>query len=163
MSHKENVIMHWHPMLVHFPITLVFVWPFVDIVGLALKNRTLNVLAIVLLSLAVVTSLIAGSTGEIDAHAALDMGYSASVLKQHTFLADIFPWIMFGVLVVRLLGGFWWPKRGGALLGVILGILCCPLVAYIGYTGGQLVYEHGVGVETHNPTEAKEVKEQPAH
>ena len=147
--------MHWHPMLVHFPITLVIIWPFIDVVGLILNLRSLNILAIVLLGLAVVSSLAAATTGEVDEHAAIDLGYSHELLQPHTFLADLFPWVMFAVLVIRILGSVWWGKQGGAWLGIILGFCCCPLVAYIGYTGGQLVFEKGIGVNKDAPKPTK--------
>lgn len=132
-----------HPMVIHFPIALSFLWPMVDAIGLALGRPDVSKVGAGLLALAVPAALVATVTGQAAYEAALARGYAVEVLDQHADWAALIPWALLVVLAVRTLG----VRRAGTkahLLAIILGALVSGLVAVSGYEGGQL--SHGIGV-----------------
>lgn len=137
--------MSWHAAAVHLPLTLAVVWPWVDLFGVVLKRRDVSATAFGLLLLAAAASLVATATGQSEYDAAYAASVSVEVLDRHADVASLVPWVLIGLSAAR----GWGPSRGGrgghwGSLG--LGFAASVMIVYVGHTGGQLVYEHGVGV-----------------
>ncbi len=136
-----------HPAAVHMPLVLVILWPVIDAIGLKLKSVHLMRLGLALLVLGALMSVVATATGQAAFDEALAHGVDAALLRTHTADADMMPWALLALAALRA----WVPTKFGARghAGVI--VLALPLCAFavgVGNSGGELVYEHGVGVWT---------------
>ena len=133
-------------MAVHLPIALVMVWPLVDAAGLALGKSDVSWVGVALLVAAVPTALFATVTGQAAYDAGIAAGFSAEMLDAHAQDADLVPWLLLVVLVVRTAG----VKKLGRpahLVALIAGLGLAGFLYVVGSSGGDLVYTHRVGVE----------------
>ena len=76
---------------------------------------------------------------------AIANGVAPAVLDQHASKADLVPWLLLVLAVLRV-GGvrkLGRPAQIGAIAG---GIALAIFVIVVGNSGGTLVFEHGVGV-----------------
>jgi uncharacterized membrane protein len=134
-----------HPLAIHMPLALIFLWPLVDGLGLKLNSPHLMRLGLAMLGAAVLFALFATATGQAAFEAAVEAGVEPKLLRTHTDDADRVPWILLAVLGARA----WLPKKlghRGHAFALLLGLLVWPVAFGVGRTGGALVYEHGVGV-----------------
>jgi uncharacterized membrane protein len=135
-----------HPLAVHFPIVLAFVWPVLDLVGLLTKRDDISRVALGILVTAVISSLFATVTGQAAFDLAIEAGISPELLNSHADDASLIPWLLLLVLVVRTVGVLKLGKRGH-IAAIAAGFAACFLVYRAGETGGALVYRHGIGVD----------------
>lgn len=136
--------MNWHAAMVHVPIGLALVWPWVDLAGFFTQTSAVGWTAVALLGVAVVSSMAATATGQAEYDAAVQAGESLEVLDSHASLAQVVPWALLGLLALRLWGPTRWGPTG-QVVGAVVGVLASGLVLYVAHSGGQLVYVHGVG------------------
>lgn len=139
-----------HPVAIHLPLVLVFLWPVVDGLGLRLRSPHLQRLGLALLALAAVSSLFATATGQAAFDVAVAQGTDPALLRTHTDNADLMPWIFMVLTALRA----WLPSKWGArghAAAVALGVCVVPLAFVVGQSGGKLVYQHGVGVQAGQP------------
>ncbi len=139
-----------HPVAIHLPLVLVFLWPVVDGLGLRLNSPHLQRLGMGVLVLAAVSSLFATATGQAAFDAAVAQGADPALLRTHTDNADLMPWILMALTALRAWLPTKWGTRGHAA-AVLLGVCLVPLAFVVGQSGGKLVYEHGVGVQVGEP------------
>ena len=136
----------WHPMAVHLPIAMILLWPVIDALGLLLKRTDLCGLALGLLCTAAVVSLFATATGQFAYDAAVAEGFDRRLLDTHADYANLVPWLLLMLAAARA----WLPGRLGRIghgLTIALGAAAGAFIVVVGATGGDLVYEHGVGVK----------------
>lgn len=136
--------MSWHAAAVHLPLALGVVWPFFDAAGLALGRVDLSRAAVGLLVLALIGSFVATATGQGEYDAAVRAGVSLERLDRHANGASTVPWVFMALVGVRM----WLPTRlgpAGAWGGMLLGLAGAALLLWVGHSGGELVYTHGVG------------------
>lgn len=134
-----------HPVAIHLPLVLIFLWPLVDGLGLWTKSVALQRLALGLLVLAGVSAIAATATGQAAFDVAAAQGVDPKLMRTHTEDADVVPWLVLAVAAARA----WLPTKLGAkgqAVALVLGVALWPFVIGVGSTGGALVYEHGVGV-----------------
>ena len=134
-----------HPLAIHMPLALIFLWPVVDGLGLKLNSPHLMRLGLALLVAAVLLALFATATGQAAFDEAVRRGVDPKLLRSHSDDADRVPWLLLAVLAARV----WLPKKlahRGHALALLLGLLTWPIAFGVGQSGGRLVYEHGVGV-----------------
>ena len=136
-----------HPIVVHFPIVLGALLPFLAILlWWAIKkwHWTPKVWALVsavalVYSLSAVTAV---QLGEVDEEK-VEKVISEEVIEEHEEAGELIPWLA-GTLFLVSLGGLTKKYSHHAKVAMIIfslfGIL--PLVN-AGHTGGELVYEHG--------------------
>ena len=136
----------YHPVTVHFPIVLLLLWPILDGLGLWLKKEDLCYVATGLLALALVSALIATITGQAAFDLALAEGYDPALLEKHTLDADIVPWLVLVVALVRSAGVHKFGKKAHAL-AILMGFCVSGFLLSVAHEGGDLVYAHGVGVQ----------------
>lgn len=149
---------HIHPMLVHFPITLLLLAVLIDFLVLIRKQNLaasgcLSTSGFYVLLLAAVGAIAAASFGDIALDRAVELGFDKSPLEEHEELGLAALWIMLGLagwqLVARwrkmpLYGTAGWVFFALALIGS--GVLLAAA-----YHGGELVYALGVNVAPVRP------------
>jgi uncharacterized membrane protein len=137
---------NWHPMIVHFPIALLTLSVVVDLGALLTGHRGWHRMAYAL--------VIAGTLG---AAAAVISGNDAAVPHRDSSLAEVvaehedfatavlitFLATSLGRLPLFLRSRHGWPLN----LWIVLAFLGCGLLWLTSLHGGELVYEHGIGVQ----------------
>ncbi|MGF1510253.1 MAG: DUF2231 domain-containing protein [Myxococcota bacterium] len=137
-----------HPAVVHLPIGAVLLYPWFELARSLTGQRILSLAALAVLAVALLGSMVASATGEAAYEAAVETGFSHELLGGHEEYAEMLPWALIVVLGVRLvLERRWGPSPRAGWLGFGLGLVLTGYVTWVGYTGGTLVYEHGVGVQ----------------
>ncbi|CDX56266.1 conserved membrane hypothetical protein [Mesorhizobium plurifarium] len=145
-------IQHVHPILVHFPIVLIYTLVIIDIAALAGSNAvtmrsgvgTISTFVAVAAGLFAVVTWLFGGMALDYAEAA---GFRSEIAEIHEGLGTISAFTFLGWGVIRL--ALWVRNRElGTLVFAIpaIEIAGAALVTATGYYGGQLVYDLGVNV-----------------
>ncbi|NCA75410.1 MAG: DUF2231 domain-containing protein [Alphaproteobacteria bacterium] len=137
---------HFHPMMVHFPIAIITVGFFADMLGLLIrKEKCLSRMGYWLEVIGMITALIAYATGYFFT-TPMD-GEAGQMRDQHEFFATltligIFVATMFRILIRRL------KKEDATLkyLSLILFFISFAFVSFTGYLGGRLVIDFMIGL-----------------
>lgn len=135
-----------HPMVVHFPIALMFTATLVDLVGLGLKRAEIATMGFALETLGLVSLAAAAAAGWISEHAVVITNPAVRALLSAHKRDAVLTSLVFGVVwLFRAarhrrfgLGASWL-----ALAGMVAGLALLSITSSL---GGSLVYEHGVGV-----------------
>ena len=148
-----------HPLIVHFPIALLFAAALVDVVSLGIRRQypAVRHAAVGLYVLGAVAAVVTFFTGR-SASDGVDLPVSAvSAVNAHSDWALWVVWVFGLYALVRLGVAFW--KRGGDLVVhlplALVGVAALFLVQQTAERGAKLVYLYGVGVqavEIENPT-----------
>lgn len=138
-----------HPLIVHFPIALTFIFPILALLFAYLikinKMTPKAWLIIVGIQLAVVISgYIALETGETEEHT-VEKVVSKKLIHQHEEAAEIF--VGSAVLTLVLSIGVFFIRKElqfPVKVGIaIFGLISCYLAYKTSGLGGELVYKHG--------------------
>ncbi|TJV07475.1 MAG: hypothetical protein E5Y12_00610 [Mesorhizobium sp.] len=145
-------VQHIHPMLVHFPIVLIYTLVVIDLVALARGNTVTKRSGAGTIStfIALVAGAFAIGTwfyGGLALDHAEAAGFSSDIAEIHESLGGItaFAFLIWGL--VRL--GLWVRNRELRLLTIAIPLIeigGAILVTATAYYGGLLVYELGVNV-----------------
>lgn len=145
-----------HPLVIHFPIALLFVAPLLIVIGLALKSgrRAYLFSALVLMVIGTVTTFVAVSTGEAAGELADGVGSVGAMLERHEELAEttravftVLTLLFAGILVVpalmkrQLQGALFYVAHGVFLVAYVAGM---AQLANTAHEGGMLVHQAGV-------------------
>jgi uncharacterized membrane protein len=139
-----------HPLVVHFPIALLFTAVGLDVVGWALGcNRSLRSVATALYVLGTLAIVAAYFTGRAAAETVWLPGMAHAAVKEHWDWAFRTVWFFTILTAVRLV--LLWrvradPRPALIVLLTVVGLLGVVLLGETGDRGGRLVYRHGVGV-----------------
>jgi uncharacterized membrane protein len=131
-----------HPAIVHFPIALLIVSVALDACGVVFRRLSLTqagFYTLILGSLSAAAAVLSGPE-----HAAKDAA-SLTILHRHELFAALMVLcclILVGMRLGNVSGLYGTGVIGYLALGGVL-IVCIVLT---GYFGGQMVYDHGVGV-----------------
>lgn len=164
-----------HPIIVHFPIALLFTSVALDILALFLRRAGLVATSSWCLLLGVIGALAAGITGEISSRVTIKSPQVAALVDTHQHVAILSGVIFSFVLVLRVVwlsphilrwlkpkipalavvDGKWreimpmlyLPRTPRGLIAVYLAVSIFGLVllGITGYLGGVLVYDYGLG------------------
>lgn len=146
-----------HPLAVHFPIGVILIYPWVELTAAITRQAAYGFVAIGLLVAGTIGSMVASATGEAAFEHAVEKGFSVELLESHEEWSEATPWVFIVVLAFRL---FLSKKtRFGAWAGFGLGLAAVAFVVQVGRTGGELVYQHGVGVKGFAPKAAAPASE----
>ena len=146
-----------HPLIVHFPIALLFIAPLFVILGMALgplKGRPFLVSALILMVLGTGSIFLAVETGEAAREVVESTSTVRAVLQQHQDLAEATE-VLFTLLTVVFAVLLYAPRLLRRELGlrVIVALLAVFLLLYItgalflvktAHQGARLVHEFGV-------------------
>lgn len=146
-------IQHIHPMLVHFPIVLIFLVAGAETVAVALggdvTGRTpMGNFATGLIVVAALAAIAAFFFGDIALTYAENGGFESDVAEIHEALGRMVAISVSIWAVVR--AAMWWRDtrmaRPWAFLIPVVSIAGAGLVTWTAYYGGQLVFDLGVNV-----------------
>ena len=135
-----------HPMLVHFPIALLFASVLFDVGSHVLKRDGLREGALWLLGLGLVGGIGSVITGGLAEHAAEKAGVAESLIETHEALAYVTLGIMAFLFLYRLLLRNRFSTMAFVLY-LVVAMSGLAAVSATGHTGGNLVYEHSVGMK----------------
>ncbi len=136
-----------HPILVHFPIALLFVSVFFDLLGATLSRDSFREGALWLLGLGLTGGIAAAIAGGLAEETAEKAGIAESLIETHETWAQVTLVIMAILLLSRLLLRNRFSTRTFAAYLAVATVGLLTLIA-TGHTGGDLVYKHGAGVTT---------------
>lgn len=138
-----------HPLIVHFPISLLAAAAIVDLAGLFWRrSKGLRLSAVLLYGAGAVGALAAYITGNRAADSVNVPTEAISTLNTHQDLA-LYTLIFFGIYAAVRVALFLMERDLAVALRalvVLVGIGGQALVWQTGEHGGELVFEHGVGV-----------------
>lgn len=145
-----------HPLVVHFPIALMFVAPLLVALAVVCRKRAATWLAAgaLIMVLAAVGAWLATSTGSAAEDFAERMPGAKAILEEHEELGETTQYFAFALAGALVLGtvAFWrWGER--APRGVVVGLGLVYLIASgagvlvaanAAHQGGRLVHEVGI-------------------
>ena len=138
---------HLHAMIIHFPIALLMAGFFSEVIALFIKKEFFSQAAFYLLILGALGATAAYLTGGY-AGEGIEEGPLKNPMELHEEAATITLWLaiitaLFRAVIFYFKYNRFWVKW----LGIILFTALVGSVARTGYLGGQLVYNHGAGVQ----------------
>ncbi|MEE9431119.1 MAG: DUF2231 domain-containing protein [Melioribacteraceae bacterium] len=143
-----------HPLIIHFPIVLLFSFVGLEILNLFLKKKYLITISHVLLFIAVITSLAATLTGNLAMQEVIDKITNKDIIEaieKHEEFASLTLWYFFTLLIIKT---YLVLKKKFAhklqYLFVIFALVGLYLIFTAAKLGGVLVYKFGVGTELFN-------------
>lgn len=146
-------IQHMHPMMVHFPIVLVYLVAGFELIAVTLgrtvTGRTASGnLAVGLLALAAVAAVVAFYLGDVALSFAEAGGFESDIAEIHETLGK---YVAISLVVWALVRGvLWWRNiqvaRPVAYVFPVISLAGAALVTWTAYYGGQLVFDLGVNV-----------------
>ena len=93
-----------HTKLIHFPIALLVIYPFIELLFLITKKEYFNKTAFLFLSMGVVTLLFAAVSGnQAFESVAVWTDSSKNIFEQHQYYANISVWFFAALLVLRFI------------------------------------------------------------
>lgn len=138
----DQLTIHWHPVVVHFPIALLLTALILQAAGLCWQKESWQEAAMTIYLIAALILPVVVRTGSFEME---HLKLHHPVAEWHEELGEILLWTVLGSLPV--LGGIhlWRRKWFPAAFLVVLAA-AGVLVGLTAYNGGRLVYEYGVGV-----------------
>jgi len=140
-----------HPAVVHFPIVFILVGA--ALAGAAVVCKRLALLAFVCLTLGVAGAVIAVETGHKEKRdeIAVPEGEGRRVLQKHEKDGEATRnWALGAAILagLALLSERQWPRlrKTIAVLASVAALLAVVRLVEAGRTGGELVYQYGVGL-----------------
>jgi uncharacterized membrane protein len=135
-----------HPIVVHFPIALLFTAVLFEFLGLLKRRDEYRRFGHWLLMLGMVAGLVAAGFGWWGEGAVKAAGVPGEAIDRHESFA-VASLIAFGLLLIfRRWARDRWSPRGRAIY-LALAVAGLLLLAATGYFGGDLVYRYGAGVQ----------------
>lgn len=144
-----------HPLVIHFPIALLFAAGLVDAIGLLFKTKPMwknaAFLLYILGALAAVGALFSGKQAADSVFLATEAN---AILTEH---ADLGHWVVYffgGYALIRAIVFFAKldDRMGLRFMVFLIGLGGLALVWFTADHGGQLVYQYGVGVQAVDTT-----------
>lgn len=142
----QEILSHIHPIIVHFPIALIIIATCYDLFWVITKRRLSPKKGFWLWAIAFISAWIAIGTGpEHDARG------NTNVFEYHEKLADLATILSFLVVAFRVFFIFKKKEILRSLLVVycLLSLISTVAILSVGYFGGKMVYDQGVGVKMH--------------
>lgn len=131
-------------MIVHFPIALFIIAVVCELLAYFLKSRLFSIAALVNGVAAAITAFAAVVTGLL-AKTLVTKGPAVFVLESHETMGYLVLATSLGFAVIKL---YSYLKDTDKYLtsSIALGLLGVVFTVIAGHEGGELVYQHGVGV-----------------
>jgi uncharacterized membrane protein len=136
-----------HPIVVHFPISLLCVSVAFDALASRWPTGGLREASLYSLLAGVMSAALAVAMGGMEEDLAKRAGAPESVLELHESLGTV-TLVVFVVLLGLRLAMQWGWLNEIRFLTLGLGVIGIVILALTGYWGGELVYTYGIGVKT---------------
>lgn len=136
-----------HPMLVHFPIALLFVSVLFDFASFLTGWEDFKRAGFWLLVLGWVGGLAAIVSGVLNEEIAKKAGIPENVIDRHELFAITTLGLFAILILVRIFLRKPWPLRG-RLLYMGAALIGLSLLSVTGFLGGDLVFSYGAGVQS---------------
>ncbi len=142
-----------HPAVVHFPIVLLLAGAVVAVVAVFVRRWHLPVLAAIVLTAGAAGAVVATTTGGQEEEVVGELSAAAEgILEEHEGWGETTRnlAIVTAILAIAAAGTARFPLagRGLSIATALVGLAAAYAVAETGHYGGQLVYRHGVGINT---------------
>lgn len=150
---------HIHAMVIHFPIALILVGFLSEIIALIIKKQFFADAAFYLLLLGAIGAIAAYISGSYAGDGMTD-GILQKPMELHEEAATITLWLAIITALYRVaLYYFKYDKTWAKWVGLLLFVALVGFVGRTGYLGGQLVFQHGAGIELALPDFGNESSE----
>jgi len=139
-AHLQNI----HPLVVHFPIALLFVAALLYFLGVALGKESTTWAALLMLVLGALAAVLSAATGLYASAGVMVAPSVRDALLNHHRNLMVAVTVLTGALTIWALLARPLPQRGrwAFLLGLIA---VCVLIARGADYGGRLVYDYNAG------------------
>ncbi|MFD0770459.1 DUF2231 domain-containing protein [Bacillus sp. CGMCC 1.60114] len=143
----QEVFSHIHPIMVHFPIVLIIMATCYDLFWIITHRELSPRKGYWLWMLAFIFAWIAVGTGPEE-----DARGNTNIFEYHQNLADFTTILAFLVVAFRT---FFIIKRKEFQKSILvvyclLSVICSVAILSVGYFGGKMVYDQGVGVKVND-------------
>lgn len=159
-----------HPMVVHFPIALLYVAPLFLILAaiFASQSKTWLWAAALVVAIGTAFAFVAVSTGEAAEEFAEGVAAATAALEQHEEMAEIVQ-VIFGVLSISILSlaaAFqfvpYLKDKTRILRGALITLLLAHLIGLgvlteAAHQGGRLVHEFGIRARTGDSSSVNQI------
>ena len=134
---------HLHPLIVHFPIVLLLLAPFIGIAGLIRPRSEISWIALIVMGAGFLGALIA--TEIVHPHTT-GLGPAAIfVLERHELFAELTLWFAGTATLASGAALITRRFRWIEILGLVFALAAAGSVSVAGHYGAKLVHIHGIG------------------
>jgi uncharacterized membrane protein len=134
-----------HPLLVHFPIALIFAVIVIDLIGFFRKNEAFLRAGTIITLFAAAGAIAAVVSGLLAEESVWHSEAAEEIIEKHELLAFIYLGLIVLLAIVKLAANRK-PLGPIGLAGLVIAVVAAGVVSFGGYLGGELVYSHGTGV-----------------
>ena len=139
----------FHPAIVHTPVALIIIGAGFELVGRALHREWWRKAAFAMLIVGVLGAGLATLSGHAAGEAAEHQGLAKHAIEEHEEVAQLALWLGVAAVLTRAVAERLAAARlAVASLALVLHLATATAVGIAGFRGGQLVFEHGVGVKS---------------
>ncbi len=136
-----------HPVINHFTIALITISVLLDIIGLISKKESFHKAAWYNFIVGAIAGLFTVITGLI-AEVSVAHGEAAhEIMETHETLGFIILGLVLILLIWRIITRGNFPVKGSAIY-IVIAILTVGTIFVNGFYGGEMVFKHGVAVQT---------------
>lgn len=135
-----------HPMVVHFTIAILYLAVLTEVIAYFTKDPFYERSGFLLIGLGVLSTIAAGLAGVVSEHYDNITPAVAKLLAVHRFFGETTGVIFLTVWILRFLA----RRRNNSrvpLATLLISLIGLGVLTWTGHLGGDLVYNHGLGVK----------------
>ncbi len=135
-----------HPIIVHFPVALGLLIPFVSIfvmfaISKKIADKKAWLLIVILASMYLGSAMLASKLGDDDEHKVEEIvGHEA--MERHEEAGEKIPWAAGIVLIISVLPLVISNSKKAQVLSIVVSLIAIAPLIKAGHTGGELIYKH---------------------
>jgi uncharacterized membrane protein len=147
LSHKDmSAYSTYHPLIVHFPIVLLIILPFFQLVALFQLKKEIGWAIIILAGFGFISAYMASNN--FHPHTTGLTPQISKILKEHDYYAYLTVWMSLAAFVTKLISHFVLKHhKFSEFLVLVILLTSAYTVIMTGHHGAQLTHIYGVGPE----------------